>query len=212
MSFFEKEDYDRLHELAFAPGYPGYKPEVREIPNGDGVVDQDKKYAHIATKYLDKQPDRDLYRYLKKAHDLAVAAADLAKIPKAFMPKIEFGALRILDYPAGAVSARHTDFDLFTLMVYRDKPALFKGHDVEVSETLRKIQLLNPQAHLGEIAELLGLGAATPHETLASPDWSGSIVYFAIPDHAAVLPTGQTVGDWIAERVARSRTPYKPTT
>ncbi len=28
----------------------------------------------------------------------------------------------------------------------------------------------------------------------------------ALPSHAAVLPTGQTVGEWLAERMARSRT------
>lgn len=32
-----------------------------------------------------------------------------------------------------------------------------------------------------------------------------SIVFFAIPDHAAVLPSGETVGEWLEERLARSR-------
>jgi hypothetical protein len=215
MSLFSKEDYDRMHSLVFVDGYSGYKPTVAEIPNGDGKVDNDKKYAHIATKYLvTDQQKADLMPYLDKAFNLARAAADLARVPAAFRPVKEFCALRILDYPIGAGSEKHTDFDLFTLMCYRNQPEMFKTYDVEpVTLAMSRIKLLDKQAHLGELAEILRLGPATPHEVLPSTtDRQYSIVFFAIPDHDAVLPTGQKVGDWIAERIARSRTDYKPAT
>lgn len=208
MGMFSKDDYDRLHSLVFVDGYSGYTPAIAEIPNGDGVVDADKKYAHVAVKYLvTDQQKTDLMPYLTQAHQLATAAAGLARVPEAFMPDINFGALRILDYPPGAVTAKHTDFDLFTLMMYRDQPDLFQDDPTTRSLALSRIQLLNKQAHLGELAEILKLGQATPHQTVASTTQSGSIVYFAIPNHDAVLPGGQKVGDWITERKARSRTP-----
>jgi hypothetical protein len=56
---------------------------------------------------------------------------------------------------------------------------------------------------------LVGMGQATPHEVLASETRQFSIVYFAIPDWAAVLPGGVTVLDWLNERMARSRTEFK---
>jgi len=206
---FNKADYEAMHALVFRDDYSGFRPEIQEIPNGDGRADNMKRYAHIATKYFKTdQQRRDLMPYLEAAHNLAVACADIAKVPEEFMPKIEFGALRVLDYPAGATSNKHLDFDLFTLMVYRDQPEYFKAEEVPESKALHRIRLLNTQAHLGELGELLGLGQATPHEVLASEKRQHSIVYFAIPDHEALLPGGQTVRDWLNERMGRSRTKF----
>lgn len=207
---FTKEEYEALHALVFRPDYSGYKPTVSEIPNGDGKVDSEKRYAHVAPKYFTtEQQLNDLMPFLEKAFYMSVAAAGLAKVPKEFLPKIEYGALRVLDYPPGAVSNKHEDFDLFTLMIYRDQPDRFQADEVEESKALTRIKLLNRQAHLGQLGEAIGLGKATPHQVLPSETRQCSIVYFAIPDHNAVLPSGVTVRDWLNERMARSRTEFK---
>ncbi len=207
---FSRADYDDLHELVFRPDYPGYKPTVVEIPNGDGRADSEKRYAHVAPKYwATARQANDMMPYLVEAFNLATAAADIAKVPKEFMPDFRYGALRILDYPPGAVSNKHEDFDLFTLMIFRDKPDRFVADAVEESQALKRIQLLNKQAHLGQLGEAIGLGQATPHEVLASETRQRSIVYFAIPDHDAKLPNGMSVKDWLNERMARSRTEFK---
>jgi hypothetical protein len=251
---FTKEEYEALHALVFRPDYSGYRPSVLEIPNGDGKADTEKRYAHVAPKYFTTDEQREtLTPYLEKAFNLARAAADLAKFPADFMPDIRYGALRVLDYPPGAVSNLHEDFDLFTLMMYRDQPDRFVAHDdkptlggssptrwppgsldpvhVEpsrivalhpdgsvsrtkpVGEAIGKIRLLNKQAHLGQLCEAIGLGKATPHEVLPSETRQCSIVYFAIPDHDAVLPLDpdpkRTVREWLNERMARSRTEFK---
>lgn len=210
-------NYDELHSIVFAGGYPGYRPEVLELPNGDKRVDAEKRYAHIAEKYLSAygkwSPGYEvLDAALDKAHALAMKVAHALNVPDAFLPVREFGALRVLEYPAGAHSHPHTDFDLFTLMMYRDQPACFVSQDVPpgygfnpTGEALFQARKLNAQLHLGELAEQIGLGQATPHLVVPSDKPQHSIVYFAIPDHLAVLPSGLTVGEWLAERMARSR-------
>jgi hypothetical protein len=223
-----KQGYDRLASIVFRtdadgkPTYPGYRPEVRELPNGDGKVDADKRYAHVARKYLEQYLDsRDDYQSLEwamiDAHMLALRIADALQVPEAFKPQLGYGTLRILEYPAGATSALHTDFDLFTLMIYRDQPECFVSHEpvapdwgnVGCGYRLMQASKLNAQLHIGELGELIGLGPATPHEVIASDRPQHSIVYFAIPAHDAVLPTGQTVGEWLEERMSRSRTTYR---
>jgi len=214
---FEREEYDRLHDCVFRDGYPGYKPTVKEIPNGDGKVDAEKRFAHVAPKYLtDAVPDEIrsfLNDYLEAAHLFAETVSDAAGIPAAFRPDIRYGALRVLHYPPGAVSNSHNDFSLFTLMMFRDRPECFLPHRETVpfgsDATIRAIQKFNRQAHLGEIGEALGLGKATRHEVLPSTEVQRSIVYFAIPDHDAILPSGENVRDWLNERMARSRTEFK---
>lgn len=212
-------NYSDLHRIVFTDGYPGYKPSVRELPNGDGKVDADKRYAHIAMKYLSDDvvsSRRDwaaLVAALTEAHQLALKVATALCVPEAFMPSVQYSALRVLEYAPGAISNLHTDFDLFTLMMYRDQPDRFVTDEYDVRATssfeqtsaLHCARELNRQLHLGELAELLGLGTATPHEVIASKTRQCSIVYFAIPDHNAVLPGGLTVGAWIDERMARSR-------
>jgi len=204
--FFSSLDYADLHARVFRPDYAGYKPNVVESPHGDGKLDAEKRYAHVATKYLRTPEERhDLLPYLELAHYEALKAARAMALPHEFYPKVEFGALRILEYPAGATSNRHEDFDLFTLMLHRDQPEKFRMDDACSSPALVALQGVNRQGHLGEIAEELWLGPATPHWVEASDVPQHSIVYFAIPDHAARLPSGITVGEWLAERLARSR-------
>lgn len=207
---FTEDDYNVLHDLVFRPDYPGYKPSVIEIPNGDGKADTDKKYAHVAPKYFATEEQRKaLMPYLERAHSRAFDAAWMAGISAKYMPRIEYGALRILDYPPGAVSNRHEDFDLFTLMGYRDQPELFQSDELESGPVIEKIREWNPQAHLGQLGTVIGLGAATPHWVLPSDKRQRSIVYFAIPDHDAILPSGVSVRDWLNVRMARSRTEFK---
>lgn len=216
---FSADDYQTLHRIVFADGYPGYKPTVKEIPNGDGKVDAEKRFAHVAPKYLTNAVQHEdkavLQEFLQIAHDVAEEAAFAAGVPFAFFPDIRYGALRVLEYPPGAISHTHEDFDLFTLMCHRDQPDRFYSHDEHDSSlttaylSIDLIRLHNPQAHLGQLGEAIGLGRATPHEVLPSETVQRSIVYFAIPDHDAVLPDGVTVRDWLNERMARSRTEFK---
>jgi hypothetical protein len=209
---FNAHDYKILSDIVFHideegnPTYPGYRPNVVESPNGDKNWDTEKRYAHVATKYLEPY-NKVLMGYLHRAHNKAMEVAIELGIPKEFWPDIRYGALRVLEYPPGAVTHPHKDFDLFTLMMYRNTPEDFKylsGKDVFLMEA----QQLNDQIHFGEILEtLIPAYKANEHEVVA--DIFGrtqySIVYFAIPDRAAVLPTGQTVGEWLEERLSRSR-------
>lgn len=205
-SFFTEQDYNVLHEVVFRADYPGYRPAVAEAPNGDGVLDTQKRYSHIATKYLKQFPapgaphyrarmnERDMLEtYLRAAHRRALeVAAASGLVPQAFLPSFEHSALRVLEYPAGASSAPHTDFDLFTLNLYRNVSNYGLGP-------------VSMPVHMGELGEVLGLGPAFPHFVAPLDRVQRSIVYFCIPDHAAVLPSGQNAGEWIAERIARSR-------
>jgi hypothetical protein len=184
---FSAADYADLRGLVFRADYAGYRPNVVEAPNGDGKKDPDKRFAHVAAKYC---PTLQMSRYASVAHDRAMFLAYDRLVSDAFMPCPIAGALRVLEYPPGATSAMHTDFDLFTINCYRNEP---------------NAGLPAGEVHIGELGELLGLGPATPHEVLASPRVQHAIVYFAIPSHAAVLPSGQTVGAWIEERIKRSR-------
>lgn len=211
---FSSVEYEVLHDLVFSGVYPGYRPAVAEAPNGDGHVDREKRYAHIALKYIAEYPGSAEQRGLLQgmltlAHAQAECVAEALGCPAAFLPDVRYGALRVLEYPEGAGSNRHTDFDLFTLHLYKSRTHGFQrpyngGKPIGNANAIA----LNPGLHVGEIGELVGLGAATPHYVDPAPaGGSYSIVYFAIPDHTAVLPSGQTVGAWIAERIARSRIP-----
>lgn len=223
---FSKSGYETLHRIVFRDGYAGYKPTVKEIPNGDGKVDADKRFAHVAPKYFANgvspttEDERVMSYYLGAAFAAAFDAARAAGVPNEFLPDQRYGALRVLDYPPGAVSNAHCDFDLFTLMCYRDRPECFVAHDTSRTRVpgpptaIDVIRRYNAQAHLGEMGEAIGLGKATLHEVIASPERQCSIVYFAIPDHAQLLPpntsgTRVLVRDWLNERMARSRTSFK---
>jgi hypothetical protein len=211
---FTKQDYNALHSLVFSAGYPGYKPTVREIPNGDGKIDQDKRYAHVADKYLrnlSPEPDSTdtLYRYLETAHSLACRVAEVLEVPQEFMPYLPECALRVLEYPAGVGGHAHTDFDLFTLSLYRSEPDRLRlGKESVGSERSLRVwdaRKLNPGLHIGELGELIGLGEATNHHVEPSDQVQYSIVYFALPKPGATLADGRTAGKWLSERYLRSR-------
>lgn len=203
-------DYAAIHHIVFSPDYPGYRPNVVESPNGDANWDTEKRYSHIALKYLEQYEDearRDmLTSYLVEAHNKALEVARMIGVPDAFMPDIRYGALRILDYPPGAVTHPHKDFDLFTLMLYRNQPDKFKYLS---GEPAFHIQTMSKQIHYGEILEMvMPEHRATEHEVEAVTEGEPhqhSAVYFTIPDHATVLPSGETVGEWLDERMGRSR-------
>lgn len=199
---FCRWDYWRMSDL-FKPevAYPGYKPEVLEAPNGDGKVDATKRYLHIALKY---NPPDWAKEYLARAHFEACRIAEALGVRPEYYPRVADGTLRVLFYPAGAGSAEHTDFDLFTVHCYRETPEDFERLD----PVDPRAEAVDPHVHIGEIGELAGLGKATRHQVPARAYYQPAIVYFAMPDHRAVLPGGLTVGEWLKERYARSRT-YK---
>lgn len=187
---FNAMDYASLAGLFGRPGYRGYKPSVVEAPNGDGKLDAGKRYLHVAAKY--DPPEYALY-YLARAHWEACRIGEGMGIPDAFMPRVADGTLRVLDYPAGAGSAEHTDMDLFTLTCFREPEA--GGLIVDMAGPV----------YIGELGERVGLGKATPHRVEPLDRPQHSIVYFAMPSHHAILSDGRTVGTWLQERIARSR-------
>jgi len=202
MSIFTEEDYAHLHVL-FRKGYAGYKPDVLEVPTGDGKVDTHKRYLHVALKY--NPPSWALW-YLARAHFEACRIAEAIGVPAEFYPKVENGTLRVLDYPAGAGSAEHTDFDLFTVHCYRSTPEDFKrSRPVDP-----RAEAIDPHVHIGEIGDIVGLGNATPHLVPERPYAQQAIVYFAMPAQDAFIYNAngyrKTVREWVAERTARSRT------
>lgn len=183
---FNADDFARLRTL-FDGSYAGYRPTVVEAPNGDGKLDLEKRYLHVATKYA---PPAWALDYLRIAFSFADCVAEDLGIPHEFRPSLDACALRVLEYPVGADSAEHTDFDLFTFNAYRNTQDVIGG---------------DGRLYIGEIGELVGLGPATPHRVPARSYEQHSIVFFALPSHDAVLPGGVTVGAWLQERVARSR-------
>ncbi len=220
MNQFTASDHAKLASL-FDPhaAYGGYKPNVKEIPNGDGKVDVGKRYLHIARKY---NPPAWAVEYLARAHWMASIVAEALGVQKEYFPMTADGTLRVVEYPAGVGGEQHTDFDLFTVALYRSTPddLIFDDacSDAEQAHAYReRLKHVHPGLHMGEIGELVGLGPATPHHVVARPYVQRSIVYFAMPDHAATFPgeldwyndkawAGRTVGEWLAARYKRSRT------
>lgn len=211
---FSKEEYDTLHDLVFRGDFPGFKPEVKEMPNGDGKVDV-KEYAHISLKNLagwGSSVERNAcLQALFMAHAEAEVVGEIFGLPPKLRPDIRYGALRVLRYPEGGLSHPHRDFDLFTMMLYRDKPAQFVADDHLLPPAVAAI---DPQCHIGEIGEVVGIGKATLHQVKPCARTQHSIVYFSIPDWDAKLPgfaAGEqmTVKSWLNERMARSRTEFK---
>jgi len=216
MMIFSKAEFDELRRVVFAtdldgrPLYPGYRPQIAEAPNGDGKVDRDKRYAHVALKYL-QAGNQTLVSALNRCHTEALRVHRELGLPAAWAPAVETSALRILEYPPGATSARHTDFDLFTLLAHRDP---FPGGLVRHGAGLDADQF-SIGMHFGELYELGGFGRATPHEVEATSGWQYSAVYFALPRHDLVLPDGRKVGPqtepgtYLHERISRSRVAAK---
>lgn len=198
---FTESDYDTLAAIVFRPDYPGNPASrgVVEAPNGDSRVDAQKRYSHVAMKYLDGGPQTHHltlqdFILLHSAHEKAFLqarriAAQL-NVSFGFLPHSQFGALRVLEYPEGVGGHVHTDFDLFAVNLWRNVPNPGLG---------------GSKYHIGEIGELVGLGPAEPHYVAPLPVVQKSLVYFCIPSHDAILPSGITVGAWLSERIARSR-------
>lgn len=185
------------------------------VPN---VAPPTTRYLHVAPKY---NPPGWAMAYLARAHYEACRVAEALGVPAAYYPRVADGTLRVLEYDVGGSQPEHTDSDLFTIVLYRSTPEdleLTSGHmspnwrrnpDGTEREGLDDARAIDPLVHIGEIGELVGLGPATPHRVPARPYAQQSIVYFAIPDHAARLPGPNldrtTVGEWLKERIARSR-------
>jgi hypothetical protein len=255
---FNEHDHARLATL-FCAGerrasgsYPGYRPEVREAPNGDTKacpecmgtgsrangtdemacrecagygrvpnVDVEKRFLHVALKY---NPPAWAEAYLARAHWEASKVAVTLGVRKEYFPLPSDGTLRVLEYPPGSGTVEHKDFDLFTIVLWRStpedlqrtpSPGVMSVYCTEHDAAER----LSPGLHIGELGELVGLGPATPHRVPPRPYSQKSIIYFAMPDHAAELPhpytfeaqpgtdrvTVHTVGQWLKERIKRSR-------
>jgi hypothetical protein len=212
---FDESAHILLSSL-FRNGYPGYRPNVIEKPNSDAAVDAEKRYLHVARKYL---PPIWAQAWLARAHfDACVIAEALAALPPAFYPKTENSTLRVLDYPAGAGTAEHTDFDLFTVNLWRSTPedheqkdARFDVHDAD------GWSIGAPAFHVGRIGEMVGLGPSVPHRVPARDYEQKAIVYFAMPGNDVVFPEGiidpqtgvywggKTVGEWVADVTSKSR-------
>lgn len=203
---FSDKTYWELYGIVFSEDYPGYRPDIVESPNGDGNLDSKKRYAHVAYKYLAEYDNSGNKKYLMDilnlCHEKALVLCEELNIPEDFRPVIEYSALRVLEYPPQAFSHAHKDFDLFTLMVYRDEPECFQYIGEQPTE---KAQKINPMVHYGEIMEELGIARATKHQVLPSDVYQHSLVYFVIPDWKSKLPNGLTVEDWLKERLSRSR-------
>jgi hypothetical protein len=193
------------HALCFACGNIGRTPA--------------KRYLHVAPKH---NPPAWAMAYLARAHYEACRVAEALNVPAAYYPRVADGTLRVLEYPPGAGTVEHKDFDLFTIVLWRSTPDDLERHPGEVRDWSKAIgtsrdaaEAISPGLHIGELGELVGLGPATPHRVPARPYAQKSIVYFAMPDHGARLPhtidahglkRGRpTVGQWLKERIARSR-------
>lgn len=197
MRLFDEYDHKRL-ALLFAREYKGYRPEVLEAPNGDGHVDATKRYLHVALKY---DPPAWAIEYLARAHFAACQISEALRVPDAFYPRVENGTLRVLEYPIGSGSAEHTDFDLFTVHCYRSTPVDFLRLDAVASAA----EAVDPDCHIGDIGQEIGLGPATRHLVPARTYAQKAIVYFAMPANNAIMPNGQGTLAWITDRYARSR-------
>lgn len=206
---FDAYVYTQLHGL-FHPSnrYAGYKPGVKEIPNGDGRVDFGKRFLHVALKY---NPPRWAKDILAVAHFRACEVFKALGWPAELMPAVENANLRVLEYPEGTGSARHKDFDLFTVNCWRNIPS-----DLVMTDAPERGW---SEVHMGELAEIYGLAKADPHEVPERPYQQKAIIYFASPAMATPLPEPivfpevegfparmvRTSGEWQIERTNRSR-------
>jgi hypothetical protein len=216
MTHIDAATYARLHSYVFSGMYPGYRPDVTEAPNGDGYWDEGKRFAHIALKYLNKygfgRGSREMEQLLHTMTDVAVEAAVQIGLPPEYWPTIDDANIRILEYPPSAMSAQHTDFDLFTLPMWRNRPDRFKYVTPTVGDIQTGDAILDearehyPGIHFGELMPKIDKTyMATEHKVLPSNRHQYAAVYFAMPPLSAVLPNRQIVRNWLAERKKRSR-------
>jgi hypothetical protein len=204
MMRFNEAEYEEIASHAFRSDYAGYRPAVQESPNGDGVWDEGKRYAHVALKY---NPNGALMVYFWRAYNEALHVCRALGVPGRLFPAQSECCLRILDYPPGAGSATHTDFDLFTLQLYRDRPEGFVRQRGETPSDKagswrEDDDQVSAGIHWGEMAEVAGFRRATPHFVRPLDVRQRSIVFFVLPSPDAALITA---GEWLAERYGRSR-------
>lgn len=192
--FFTKEQYEILKAMTFHKGYKGFRPDVYEAPNRDGKLDIGKLYSHISSAYT--HPCDATNEYLleacRRVEKLARSVAAALGVPEEFWPCAERSAIRVLWYPENTPGHVHTDVDLFTLSLYRDPVDAFHSES-------------NSFFQVGEMGTLLGLGPATKHYVDATPGPQRSIVYAANSRDNAVLPNGQTAGEWLRENIKPQR-------
>ncbi len=199
---YDRAYFEDLAQPAFSAINPGYKPDVIEAPNGDGHLDTKKRYAHIAPKYFHAHTPAILRDAYHNALCEAQAWAMRLGLPMPLWPSYNDCALRLLEYPAGAGGHIHTDFDLFTVNLWRSDPS-----------AMQQAEWSPRGVHFGELWHALGLGCswsarlptATAHWIEPRTYAQQSLVFFALPSPDVRLPTGGTVRDWLAERIARSR-------
>jgi hypothetical protein len=223
---FTPLDYVNAHRAVFAldangaPQWPGYTPQIKEIPAGNGLVDSDKRYAHVKAAHFDRfredlgpftqEQINHLFYLFNNGFTRAIEVAVLLGVPPEFWPAQEACALRVLEYPPMVGSHFHTDFDLLTVNCFRSDG----GACMEVDETSKAnlgVEQAPADVHLGELYDLItqspqGREQATVHRIDSDTRCQFSIVFFALPKHSAVLPSGVTVGAWLSERYQRSRT------
>lgn len=216
---FTHQDYQELLINSFHRHWPGFKPDIIEAPHGDGRVDAHKRYAHVNPRYLNEALNAKLpsYAHVRRLTDYWLTAFGHAQrvhrllgLPHTLRPGRD-STLRVLHYPPGVGGEEHTDFDMFTLLCYRNPRAGLVMHAPPITlpqnsrATYSVLESECPGLHLGELYTKVTGQAATPHRVKPLPDAQHSVVFFAVPDHSAKLPGGITVGDWINERKERSR-------
>lgn len=201
-----KQEFESISEFAFSKLNPGYKPNVIEAPNGDGRWDTEKKYAHVAPKYFKdiKEDISSIVNLYDKAVTISNGICEKLNIPEKYWAGSD-STLRVLHYPPGATTTSHTDFDLFTISMYRNSPELFKYLSGEDDPLLKKARAISPGLHFGELMSEINESKATEHEVMGSTDWQYSAVFFVVPHYNSILPSGISVGEWIDERKNRSR-------
>lgn len=203
---FTASDYARISNIAFTETYRGYMQNTRE--------GEQRHISSVMYNLLDK-PDIGISQsevsilksYVKIAHERAVEVAVLLGIPRIFWPHIDSGILRVLEYPPETCNPKHIDYDLFTLMCYRNLPDNFRYVGEQSKDALEIANTLNKQFHFGRLISTAckGMYHATSHEVIvdASQRTQYSIVYFANPHFDAVLPNGNTVGTWVRNKMNR---------